>query len=65
MSKKISVLIIGCGNMGASHATAYHNHFGFDICGLVSRGKSKDELNDSLKSDYTLFTDYKEAIINT
>ena len=65
MSKKITVLVIGCGNMGASHATAYHNHPGFNICGLVSRGKSKDELNDSLKSDYTLFTDYKQAIINT
>ena len=65
MSKKISVLVIGCGNMGASHATAYHNHPGFKICGLVSRGKSKDDLNDSLKSNYQLFTDYKEAIINT
>ena len=55
MSKKISVLVIGCGNMGASHATAYHNHDGFEICGLVSRGKSKDELNNSLKSNYKLF----------
>ena len=65
MSNKISVLVIGCGNMGASHATAYHNHPGFKICGLVSRGKSKDDLNDSLKSNYQLFTDYKDAIINT
>ena len=38
MNKKIRVLVIGCGNMGASHATAYHNHEGFEICGLVSRG---------------------------
>ena len=65
MSKKISVLVIGCGNMGASHATAYHNHDGFEICGLVSRGKSKDELNNSLKSNYKLFTDYQEAITST
>jgi len=65
MSKKISVLVIGCGNMGASHATAYHNHDGFEICGLVSRGKSKDELNNSLKSNYNLFTDYQEAITST
>ena len=48
MSKKIRVLVIGCGNMGASHATAYHNHEGFEICGLVSRGESKDILNLSL-----------------
>ena len=65
MSKKISILVIGCGNMGASHATAYHNHDGFEICGLVSRGKSKNELNDSLKSNYKLFIDYKEAITST
>ena len=65
MSKKISVLVIGCGNMGASHAAAYHNHPGFKICGLVSRGKSKDDLNNFLKSNYQLFTDYKDAITNT
>ena len=63
MNNKISVLVIGCGNMGASHATAYHNHYGFEICGLVSRGKSKEDLNESLKSNYKLFTNYQEAII--
>ena len=36
MSKEVSVLVIGCGNMGASHATAYHNHKGFEICGLLT-----------------------------
>ena len=65
MGKKISVLVIGCGNMGASHATAYHNHEGFEICGLVSRGESKDKLNNLLKSNYKLFTDYQEAITST
>ena len=65
MSNKISVLVIGCGNMGASHATAYHNHNGFEICGLVSRGKSKEDLNKSLGSNYPLFSDFKEAILNT
>ena len=65
MSNKISVLVIGCGNMGASHATAYHNHNGFEICGLVSRGKSKEDLNRSLGSNYPLFSDFKEAILNT
>mgnify|MGYP001336109113 CR=1 FL=1 len=33
MSKKIRVLVIGCGNTGASHATAYHNHVGFEPSG--------------------------------
>ena len=52
MSKKVRVLVIGCGNMGASHATTYHTHEGFQICGLVSRGESKDNLNKSLRSNY-------------
>ena len=65
MSKEISVLVIGCGNMGASHATAYHNHIGFEICGLVSRGDSKKLLNSSLGSNYPLFSDFKEAILST
>ena len=65
MSKKVRVLVIGCGNMGASHATAYHNHKGFEICGLVSRGNSKDILNTSLKSNYNTFSDYKLAILKT
>ena len=65
MSKKISVLVIGCGNMGASHAIAYHNHEGFEICGLVSRGHSNKSLNASLGDNYLLFSDYKEAILST
>ena len=65
MNKKIRVLVIGCGNMGASHATAYHNHEGFEICGLVSRGESKNILNTSLNSNYHTFSDYKLAISET
>ncbi|MDA7711341.1 Gfo/Idh/MocA family oxidoreductase [Flavobacteriaceae bacterium] len=58
----ISVLVIGCGNMGASHAKAYEQHPGFAICGLVSRGSSKKELNQTLIADYTLFADYQAAL---
>ena len=65
MSKKIRVLVIGCGNMGASHAAAYHNHEGFEICGLVSRGNSKEILNTSLGTKYNTFSDYKLAISET
>jgi predicted dehydrogenase len=38
MSDKIAdlrVLVVGCGNMGASHAQAYHTLAGFEICGIV------------------------------
>lgn len=38
MSKeKLSIIVIGCGNMGTSHARAYHKLDGFEIVGLVDR----------------------------
>jgi predicted dehydrogenase len=58
----IRILVAGCGNMGASHATAYHQMDGFDICALVSGGKSKEILNEKLGGSYPLFNDYEEAL---
>jgi predicted dehydrogenase len=62
MSKNIRVLVVGCGNMGASHATAYHNLDGFEICGIVSTGNSKVVLNEKLGGGYPLYSDYYEAL---
>ena len=59
---KIKILVVGCGNMGRSHALAYHNIEQFEICGLVSRGASKEHLNDELGSHYPLFSDYSKAL---
>ncbi|MGB0780027.1 MAG: Gfo/Idh/MocA family oxidoreductase, partial [Flavobacteriaceae bacterium] len=53
--EKIRVLVVGCGNMGSSHAIAYENHPGFEICGLVSRGASKEVLQKKLAQSYPLF----------
>lgn len=64
-SSKIRVLVVGCGNMGASHATAYHNMPEFEICGIVARGESKAQLNDKLGGGYALFNDYEEALAAT
>lgn len=61
-SSKIRVLVVGCGNMGASHAMAYHTMDDFAICGIVSRGKSKEELNKKLGGGYPLFDDYETAL---
>lgn len=61
-NKNLRVLVVGCGNMGASHATAYHNLPGFEICGLVSTGKSKEILNQKLGGQYDLYTDFYEAL---
>lgn len=60
--KKIRILVIGCGNMGASHAAAYHHMQEFEICGLVSRGDSKKRLNEKLGADYPLFDDFRKAL---
>ncbi|WP_337044007.1 Gfo/Idh/MocA family protein [Emticicia sp. 17c] len=61
----IRVLVVGCGNMGASHAFAYQSIDGFEICGIVSTGKSKEVLNEKLGGGYPLFSDYEEALNET
>lgn len=60
--KNLRVLVVGCGNMGASHAMAYHSLPGFEICGLVSTGESKVKLNEKLGGKYLLFGDFEEAL---
>ena len=64
-SNNIRVLVVRCGNMGKSHAKAYHNIDGFEICGIVSRGKSKEILNKELGGGYPLFDDYVTALEQT
>lgn len=64
-TKSLRILVVGCGNMGASHALAYHQLDGFDICGLVSTGKSKEALNEKLGGGYTLYNEYEEALEST
>ncbi|TKC06041.1 Gfo/Idh/MocA family protein [Pedobacter frigoris] len=64
-NKNLKVLVVGCGNMGASHAMAYHTLEGFEICGLVSTGNSKVVLNEKLGGGYPLFSDYYEALAAT
>ncbi|GGE23029.1 myo-inositol 2-dehydrogenase [Sphingobacterium cellulitidis] len=60
--EKIKILVVGCGNMGASHAKAYHDMEAFEIVGLVSRGDSKLKLNEKLGADYPLFDEYEQAL---
>jgi len=62
VQNNIKVLVVGCGNMGSSHAEAYHTLPGFEICGLVSTGKSKEVLNQKLGGGYPLFDDFYEAL---
>ena len=62
MSSPIRILVVGCGNMGASHAIAYKLNPGFEICGLVSTGSSKEVLNEKMGGGYPLFSDYTAAL---
>jgi predicted dehydrogenase len=65
MTSPIKILVVGCGNMGASHAKAYHMMPEFEICGLVSTGISKQKLNDQLGGVYPLFDNYELALEET
>ena len=64
-TKPIHILVVGCGNMGASHAMAYHNRSEFKICGLVSTGTSKQKLNEKMGGGYPLFDDFSSALRTT
>lgn len=59
------MLVVGCGNMGASHAIAYTTIGGFEICGIVSTGNSKVVLNERLGGGYSLYDDYAKALAET
>ncbi|WP_438750984.1 Gfo/Idh/MocA family protein [Pararhizobium sp. O133] len=59
MQKPVRVLVAGLGNMGRSHALAYHNNPGFEIVGLVNR--SKPTLAPEL-SHYEILPDFEKAL---
>src|SRR5699024_7185561 len=65
MSKVVRTLVVGCGNMGSSHAASYHNSPDFEIVGLVSLGDSKVRLNKQLNADYPLFDNFQAALEKT
>lgn len=57
--RPVRVLVAGLGNMGRSHALAYHNNPGFEIVGLVNR--SQVALPEELRS-YTIHASFNEAL---
>lgn len=62
MKNRINVVVVGCGNMGTSHARAYHQLDGFRIVGLVSRTpESRNRLSEEL-GGYPTFSSLSEAL---
>ena len=57
--RPIRVLVAGLGNMGRSHALAYHNNPGFEIVGLVNR--STPDLAPELHG-YTIHPEFATAL---
>ncbi len=63
--ERIEILVVGCGNMGTSHARAYHQMEGFEIVGLVSRkAEGREKLSEEL-GGYPTFGDYETALAST
>ena len=58
----LRILVVGCGNMGASHARAFRSMRGVEIVGLVSRGESKHHLATKLSLQVPLFDDVGVAL---
>lgn len=62
MEKNIQVVVVGCGNMGSSHARAYHKLAGFDLVGLVDKfPKNREALSEEL-GGIAQFDDFDTAL---
>ena len=65
MTSPLRVLVAGCGNMGASHARAYHKMPEFEIVGLVSRGPASRAALSKELGGLPEFSDYYAALAAT
>jgi len=63
--RRLRVLVVGCGNMGRSHALAYHRLPDCEVVGLVSRGAASREALAPEVGNPGLFADYGEALAAT
>ena len=63
--KKVKVIVVGCGNMGSSHARAYDKLDEFEIVGIVDANpKAVEAFNASVGKQYPYFSDFDEALAN-
>ena len=65
MNQKLKVLVVGCGNMGKSHARAYQQLDAFEIVGLVSRGPASREALSKELGGVATYSNFEEALAIT
>lgn len=59
--KKLKTIVVGCGNMGSSHARSYHKLPGFELAGVVDRNaQNREKLSIELGVDS--FDDFDIAL---
>ena len=62
MAQKIKTIVVGCGNMGASHARAYNKLSGFQLAGLVDiNAQNREKLSAEL-GGIPHFEDFDKAL---
>lgn len=62
MNSSIKVLVLGCGNMGASHARAYSILDGFELIGLIDRNSEKRNILANELRGVSQFDNLEKAI---
>ncbi|MBI2257055.1 MAG: Gfo/Idh/MocA family oxidoreductase [Proteobacteria bacterium] len=62
MTKLVRVLVVGLGNMGLSHAQAYHTNPGFEIVGLANRSAV---MLPSVLQSYPRYASFEEGLAAT
>jgi predicted dehydrogenase len=67
MAKKLKVLVVGIGGMGASHALGYAQLPGYEIVGIVvaSNTERAETLSKELEISVPIYTDYYKAMEET
>ena len=63
MSDKIKVVVVGCGNMGSSHARSYNKLAGFDLVGLVDKNPEIRDLLSEELGGIDQFDDFDTALV--
>ena len=62
MSAPLRVLVVGCGNMGSSHARAYHADPGFELAGVVDQAAGPRHSLAAALGGVAEFDDYERAL---